>query len=64
VNVGVILALTTTVIVVVVAHSPAVGVNVYTVDPADAVLIVTGDHVPVMPFVDVVSNVPGVAPTQ
>jgi hypothetical protein len=41
-----------------------VGVNVYTVDPADAVLIVAGDHVPVMPFVDVVSNVPGVAPTQ
>jgi len=57
-------AFITTVIVVVVAHSPAVGVNVYTVDPADAVLIVAGDQVPVMLLFDVVGKVPGVAPTQ
>ena len=38
--------------------------KVYTVDPALAVLIVAGDQVPVMPFVDVVGNEAGVAPTQ
>ena len=52
------------VIVVVVAHCPAEGVKVYTVDPADAVLTVDGLHVPVVPFSDVVGRVPGVAPTQ
>ena len=36
----------------------------YTVDPALAVLIVAGDHVPVMLFVEVVGNAAGVAPTQ
>ena len=30
------------------AHCPTVGVNVYVVVPAAAVLIVAGDHVPVM----------------
>ena len=50
--------------VVVVAHCPAEGVNVYTVDPAEAVLIVDGLHVPVMLFSEVVGRVPGVAPTQ
>ena len=30
------------------AHCPAVGVNVYVVVPTAAVLIVVGDHVPVM----------------
>jgi hypothetical protein len=30
-----------------VAHCPAVGVNVYTVVPVDAVFIVLGLHVPV-----------------
>ena len=38
--------------------------KVYTVDPALAVLIVAGDQVPVMPFVEVVGNEAGVAPTQ
>ena len=64
VKVGVTFAFTTTVIVVVVAHWPAVGVKVLTVDPALAVLIVAGDHVPVMLLVDVVGNAAGVAPTQ
>ena len=50
--------------VVVVPHCPADGVKVYTVDPAEAVLMVDGLHVPVMPFKDVVGKVPGVAPTQ
>ena len=58
------MAFTTTVMVVVVAHCPAVGVKVYTVDPAEAVLIVDGLQVPVMPFSEVVGRVPGVAPTQ
>jgi hypothetical protein len=35
-------------IVVVVAHWPAVGVKVYTVVPATAVLITAGAHVPVI----------------
>jgi hypothetical protein len=39
------------------AHWPAVGVNVYDVVPADAVLIVAGFQVPVMPFVDVTGSV-------
>ena len=64
VKVGVTLAFTTTVIVAVVAHCPAVGVNVYTVDPAEAVLIVDGLHVPVILLLDVVGSVPAVAPTQ
>jgi hypothetical protein len=64
VNVGVTLAFTTTVMVAVVAHCPAFGVKVYTVDPALAVLIVAGDHVPEMPFADVVASVAGVAPAQ
>ena len=63
-NAGVVLALTTTFIVVVVAHCPAVGVKVYVVVPALAVLIADGLHVPVMLFVDVVDKVAGVAPTQ
>jgi hypothetical protein len=40
--------------VVVVAHCPAVGVNVYGVV---AVLFTAGDQVPVIPFVDVVGSV-------
>ena len=50
--------------VVVVAHCPAEGVKVYTVDPAETVLIVEGFHVPEMPFSEVAGKVPGVAPTQ
>ena len=55
---------TVTVIVAVVAHSPAVGVNVYTVGPIIVVFIVVGDHVPVIPLFDVVGNVPGITPAQ
>jgi hypothetical protein len=45
---------TVMVIVVVVAHCPAVGVNVYVVV---AVLLIAGDHVPVMLLFDVVGSV-------
>jgi hypothetical protein len=44
---------TETVIVVVVAHCPALGVNVYVVE---VVLLIAGDHVPVMPSKDDVGN--------
>ena len=54
VKVGTVCALTVTVIVVVVAHSPAAGVNVYVVV---AVLLTAGDQVPVMPLFEVVGNV-------
>lgn len=56
--------LTTTVIVVVVAQSPFVGVKVYTVLPADDVFMAAGFHVPAIPFVDVVGSTPGVDPIQ
>ena len=46
--------MTVTVIVVVVAQRPAVGVNVYVVV---AVLLIAGDHVPVIPLSEVVFNV-------
>ena len=61
---GVTLALTATFIVAVVAHCPAVGVNVKVNVPEAAVLMVDGLQVPVTPFVEAPSNVPGVAPTQ
>ena len=59
VNVGVILGLTVIVNVVVVAHCPAAGVNVYVVV---AVLFNAGDQVPVMLLLDVVGNAASVAP--
>jgi hypothetical protein len=37
---------------------------VYTVVPALAVLITAGDHVPFIPFADVVARVAGVSPVQ
>jgi hypothetical protein len=43
-------------IVVVVAHCPAAGVNVYVVVPTVPVLIVPGFQVPVILLVDVVGN--------
>jgi hypothetical protein len=49
------------VIVAIVAHCPAVGVNVYVVV---AVLLSAGDHVPVIPLFDVVGNAVKVAPEQ
>lgn len=61
-NVGMVFGVTVTVNVVVVPHSPAFGVNVYT---ASAWLFtVAGLHVPLMPLVDVVVNVGAVAPAQ
>jgi len=61
VNVGVILGLTVMVNVVVVAHCPAVGVNVYVVV---AVLSSAGAHVPVIPLLEVVGRAVNVAPEQ
>jgi hypothetical protein len=63
VKAGVISGFTVTLIFVIVAHvgtSDEVGVNVYVVD---AVLLIAGDHVPVILFVDVVGNV-NVPPEQ
>ena len=60
-NVGTILELTVIVNVAVVAHCPAVGVNVYVVV---AVLFNAGDQVPVIPFVEVVGKAAKVAPVQ
>jgi hypothetical protein len=48
-KVGIIVGLTLMLIVVVVAHCPAVGVKVYVVV---AWLLSAGDHVPVIPFKD------------
>ena len=59
VNVGVTIGLTVMVIVAVVAHCPAVGVNVYVVV---AVLFKAGDQVPVMLLFDVVGRAFKVAP--
>jgi hypothetical protein len=56
VNVGVTCAVITISIVTGTAHCPAVGVNVYVVVPAVAVLIVAGVHVPVMPLFDVIGR--------
>ncbi len=50
VNVVVTLGFTVIVMVAVVAHNPAVGVNVYEVV---AVLLIAGDQVPVIPLLDV-----------
>ncbi|MET3886022.1 hypothetical protein [Niastella sp. OAS944] len=59
VNVGVTFGLTVIVKVVVVAHCPAVGVNVYVVV---AVLSKAGAQVPVMPLLELVGNGDRVAP--
>ena len=61
VNVGVMFGLTVIVKVVVVAHCPAIGVNVYVVV---AVLFSAGAQVPVIPLVDVVGNGANTAPEQ
>src|SRR5674476_213287 len=60
-NVGAVLLLTVIVNVAVVAHSPAVGVNVYSVV---VVLSSAGLHVPVMPLSDVVGRADSAAPEQ
>ena len=46
---------------VVVAHKPAVGVKVYKVV---AVLFIAGDHVPVIPLIEVVGKADNAAPVQ
>jgi hypothetical protein len=61
VNAGVILELTTIVIVAVVAHCPAVGVKVYVVV---VVLSNAGDQLPVTPLFEVVGSGDRVAPEQ
>jgi predicted peroxiredoxin len=63
VNVGVTGAVIVMVIVVVVAHCPAVGVKVYVCIPTVEVLIVDGDHVPMIggELVELVGKVPGVS---
>ena len=57
VNAGVTCASTVILNVVVVAHCPPAGVNVYVVVPGVVVLIVAGFHVPLIPLLDVVGNV-------
>jgi len=59
VNAGVMFGLTVIVKVVVVAHRPAVGVNVYVVV---VVLSSTGAQVPVIPLLEVVGNGANTAP--
>ena len=61
VKVGVMLELTVIVSVVVVAHCPASGVNVYVVV---AVLSKAGDQVPVMPLFEVIGSAASVAPAH
>ena len=60
-KVGVMFGFTVMVNVVVVAHCPAVGVNVYVVV---AVLSKAGAQVPVMPLLEVVGSAVSVAPEQ
>ncbi len=60
-KVGVTLGFTVMVNVVGFAHKPVVGVKVYVVV---AVLFKAGDHVPVMPFVEVVGNAVKTVPEQ
>ncbi len=59
VNVGVTFGFTVIDNVVVVAHNPAVGVKVYVVV---AVLFIAGDHVPVIPLLEVVGKAAKAAP--
>ncbi len=61
-NVGVMFGFTVTVNVVVVAHCPALGVNVYV--PLAVLLTTEGLHVPLMPLVDVLGKVGTVPPEQ
>ena len=60
-NVGVTFGLTVIVNVAIVAHCPAVGVNVYVVV---VVLSSAGTHIPAMPLVEVVGNGASTAPEQ
>ena len=58
---GIVFGLIVILIVAVVAHWPAAGVKVYNGVPTLLVFIVAGDHVPVIPFIDVSGKVPGIA---
>src|ERR1700712_4744862 len=60
-NVGVITGLTVTANVVVVAHWPAAGVNVYV---PEFVLLIAGAQVPLMLLVEVVGNTGVASPLQ
>jgi 50S ribosomal subunit-associated GTPase HflX len=61
VNVGVTFELTVIVKVVIVAHCPAVGVNVYTVVD---VLFKAGDQVPLIPLLEVIGKADKLSPEQ
>src|SRR6476620_9888551 len=63
-KVGVIGLVISTVIVVCTPQVAPVGVKVYVVEPSADVLIVAGDHVPVMPLLEVNGNVGAVALRQ
>ena len=62
VNVGVTFGFTVTLKVALSAHCPASGVNVYV--PDAVLLTAAGDHVPVMPLVDVAGKAGTVPPSQ
>lgn len=64
VSVGVVGKFTVTTIVAMLAHCPAVGLNVKVVLPAVAVLTSVGFHVPVIPLFDVPGSGGADAPTQ
>ena len=55
---------TTTVNVVLVAHCPASGVNVYITDPDEPVLMVAGLQLPTYPLFEVDGNKAGESPMQ
>ena len=61
-NATVRMGLTVMVIVVEVAHDPSVGVKVYV--PVVVLSTVAGDHVPVMPLVEVVGKIGAIPPVQ
>jgi len=61
-KVGVMIGFTVTVNVVVVAHCPASGVKIYV--PLAALFKTAGDHVPVMPLIEVVGNTGATDPEQ
>ena len=60
-KIGITFGVTVMLSVVVVAHCPAVGVKVYVVVE---VLLITGDHVPEIPFIELVGSGGIVAPLQ
>ena len=62
-KVGVV-AVFTTMVMLPFPHEPEVGVNVYTVLPEVAVLMVDGLQVPLIPLVEVAGRIAGVSPTQ